>query len=210
MDYYCAFCKRKGRNEYTTNYFNNYDEVALMPIEDNILNKKLLICEDCLQYYKGFVLNYFFVSIDDKYKSFQEEYRSEFERGIAKRVEKNKLIENEKRYKEIADKMLLSTVNGFEGYSIQEYTGIVTSNIVLGTGLLSELESQINDLFGTNSNMFEDKPMKAKEKALEKVKLIAATKGANGLIGISFDVEITNTNMFIVSVTATGVNIVKN
>ncbi len=209
MDYYCSVCKTKGRNDYTTNFYENKGESSLIQIEDPILHKKVLLCEECLKFYNGFGLGYFMSSINEKYKEFKEENLELYSHGIAQKKMQEQFKENEAKYKEIAQNMLLSTVTGFEGYSIQEYTGIVTSHIVLGTGILSEIESQFSDVIGTNSNLFEDKLSKAKKHVLENIKLEAATKGANGLIGISFDIEITKTNMFIVSVTATSVRVTK-
>lgn len=102
-----------------------------------------------------------------------------------------------------------TTGYNFEGYAIIEYKNIVTSEVVLGTGFLSELSSQLNDLIGTTSGTFENKLSKAKVMALNKVIEKATSIGANALIGVSYDMMTLSNNMLVVSVNGTAVIIGK-
>lgn len=125
----------------------------------------------------------------------------------------NTLENNTDKQTEDLDRVnpMFKTTTGynFEGYAIIEYKNIVTSEVVLGTGFLSELSTQLNDLIGTTSGTFENKLCKAKVMALNKVIEKATSIGANALIGISYDMMTLSNNMLVVSVNGTAVVIGK-
>lgn len=106
------------------------------------------------------------------------------------------------------DHMLTSGYN-FEGYSITSYNGIVSGEVVLGTGFLSELSASINDFFGSNSEEFAKKMAKAKEFATNKMIEQSAIKNGNAIIGIDFDYTTYGNNMVAVSANGTSVTIKK-
>ena len=60
------------------------------------------------------------------------------------------------------ENFILTTGYNVEGYCIVKYNKIVSGEIVLGSGFLSELSGQLNDFFGTNSNLFSEKIRQAK------------------------------------------------
>ena len=97
----------------------------------------------------------------------------------------------------------------FEGYKIIEYKGIMSGEIVLGTGFLSELSASINDFLGTVSTSMTEKLTQAKQIALHKLKENCLSVCANAAIGIDFDVTTIGTNMIVVCANGTAVRIEK-
>lgn len=108
-------------------------------------------------------------------------------------------------------KKLFKMTNGynFEGYHISDYLNIVSAETVLGTGFLSEFSSQISDVFGTNSGMFEGKIATAKDMAVKNLVDKALDAGANALIGVDFDLMTLSNNIIVVSANGTAVVIDK-
>lgn len=106
-------------------------------------------------------------------------------------------------------RFLCNTGYQFEGYHIKEYIDIVSSEIALGTGFMSELSASIHDSLGTQSNTIEEKLGQAKNKALNNLIEKAMEKGANALIGLNYDTFTLTNNMLVVSINATAVYIEK-
>lgn len=127
----------------------------------------------------------------EKYDQDQEEIRL--------KMEANRLLHE----------MQLTTGYNFEGYRITKYLGILSGGVVQGTGFLSELSADVNDLFGTESNTFAEKMMKCREAALEKLKKEAHLKQANAIIGVTFDTMTFRNNMIGILATGTAVVIEK-
>ena len=70
---------------------------------------------------------------------------------------------------------------------IEKYLDIGSVEIVIGTGVLSEIKGDISDIFGARSSDFEYKLKNAKLTALNRLKWEAYEKGANAVIGIDLD-----------------------
>lgn len=103
----------------------------------------------------------------------------------------------------------VTTGYDFEGYQIIDYKGIVSGDIVLGTGFISEFAASWSDAFGTTSNTFAGKMKTAKQKALKQLMSNAMITGANAVIGIDFDYTMFSNNMLGVSANGTAVVIRK-
>lgn len=114
----------------------------------------------------------------------------------------------EERTKLLKDFMLTSGYN-FEGYKIIEYNGVVSGEVVMGTGFLSEISASINDLLGSTSEEFRKKMKKAKEIAISRMIESAVSKGGNAIIGVDFDYMTFGNNMIAVSANGTSVVIEK-
>lgn len=115
--------------------------------------------------------------------------------------EQNQREEEQKLFK---DHMLTSGYN-FEGFKIISYNGIISGEVVLGTGFLSELSASINDFFGSTSEEFSSKMEKAKEIATTKMITASISKGGNAIIGVDFDYTTFGNNMIAVSANGTSV-----
>lgn len=81
----------------------------------------------------------------------------------------------------------MTTTSTLEGYRVDRYIGIECVEVVIGTGVFSEFSSGFEDLFGQRSTAFEIKLQRAKQVALQKLRLIALRQGGNAVIGIDLD-----------------------
>lgn len=83
--------------------------------------------------------------------------------------------------------IVITSTHSVDGYRIKSYLGIESIEIVIGSGMFSEISSSIDDFFGARSTAFEQKLARAKETAFKKLKLIAFEKGANAVVGVDLD-----------------------
>ena len=107
-------------------------------------------------------------------------------------------------------KMFMTTGYDFNGYEIEDYLGIVSGQVVLGTGFISEMGASLSDFLGVNSEMFADKMNEARNRAEERIIVEAAKKGGNAIIGIQFNYTTFSNNMVAVSINGTAVRIQKH
>lgn len=140
------------------------------------------------------------ISDSEKLVAITNESKEKAER--AQNIEEN-FYDLEKAFK-------VTTGYDFEGYQIVDYKGIVSGDIVLGTGFISEFAASWSDAFGTTSNTFAGKMKTAKQKALKQLMANAMITGANAVIGIDFDYTMFGNNMLGVSANGTAVVIRKN
>ena len=146
-----------------------------------------------------------------------EEEAIEEKRAAELKAAKDKLAAEEKeRLKLLSrdrDKRELSFIEttGFtvEGYDIENYLGIISGEVIMGTGFLSELSAGLNDLFGTVSNTMTSKLTEAKKRALEELKQNCLNVGANAVIGVDIDISTIGQNMILACANGTAVIIKK-
>ncbi len=106
--------------------------------------------------------------------------------------------------------IMLTTTNCIEGFKIDTYLGIVSESIVVGTNFLSDLAASFSDIFGGKSRSYQNELSNLKDIAINGLIKKAKGKGANGIIGISFDTdEISGAgkSMFMINVVGTAVKI---
>lgn len=125
-------------------------------------------------------------------------------------VKSHKQDEIHKKFYQYKKNFKSTTGYNFEGYDIIEYKGIVSGEVVLGTGFLSEFSASFSDLLGTKSNAFADKMSNAKQAAFDNLIKNALVLGGNALIGVDFDYITFNNNILGVSVNGTSVVIKKS
>ena len=89
------------------------------------------------------------------------------------------------RLQEAVERVILTTTNTVDGYYVKKY--IVSIEYVMGTGLFSEVVTDLQDIFSFRSSMFQTKLQKAKQESFEVLKMLAAQKNANSVVGIDFD-----------------------
>lgn len=146
---------------------------------------------------------------------------NEYFDNVYKKIDEMNIIQKEteiqtQRMKEIEEKFLeykkhfkVTTGYSFDGYKVEKYIGILSGEVVLGTGFISEYAASFSDLFGVRSNAFADKMMSAKQGALQKLMKNALVAGANAIIGVDFDYITFNNNILGVSANGTAVVIQK-
>ncbi len=133
--------------------------------------------------------------LDESIKQFQEE----------KQREKERLEYFEAHKYEMMEDLILTTGFSVDGKSVEKYISIISGEAVIGTGFLSEIGAGISDLTGTRSSAFSEKMTSAKEAAIEELKEEAVRKGADAVIGVSFQFITFSSNMIGVSANGTAV-----
>ena len=111
--------------------------------------------------------------------------------------------------KESEEKIIVTTTNQIDGSRVKKYIGIESVEIVIGTGVFSEFQGDIADMFGQRSTAFEGKLQNAKTAALKRLKLIAFQNEANAIIGIDLDYTEFSSNRIGVIVNGTLVELEK-
>jgi len=104
----------------------------------------------------------------------------------------------------------VTTTNSIEGTVIENHFGVITSHIVFGTHLFSDLAATFTDFFGGQSGTYQKKLERLYEVAMNQLKDQASQIGANAIIGFKIDFdEISGKgkSMFMVSAIGTAVNI---
>ncbi len=116
-------------------------------------------------------------------------------------------LEN-KIQKELED-ILLVTTPIIEGAHILQYIGIISAEVVLGTGVLSELDAGIADFFGGRASEFQNKLALAKEASMNELRRKAHKAGGNAVLGVDLDYSVIKNNMLMVVANGTAVKIDK-
>lgn len=83
--------------------------------------------------------------------------------------------------------IIISSTNNIENKRIDKYLGFNSVEIVIGTGIFSEVTSEMSDIFGMRSTIFEKKLSEAKNMAELLLKEKAINLGANAVIGVDLD-----------------------
>ncbi len=104
----------------------------------------------------------------------------------------------------------ITTTNHIEDAHIDKYMGIITTNIVVGTNLFSDIAASFTDFFGGNSETYQRKLQLIYKDAINDLSLKALAMRANCILGLHIDFdEISgkNKSMFMVSLIGTAVKI---
>ncbi len=104
--------------------------------------------------------------------------------------------------------MLTVTTPALEGKRILKYHGLVSGEAILGANIFQDLFAGIRDVVGGRSVAYEQELRKAKEIALEEMRMSAAALGANAIVGVDLDYEtIGRGTMLMVSASGTAVTV---
>lgn len=131
-------------------------------------------------------------------------------RGEEKYQKKKHQEEVKEKYDADIESFLMTTTNHLEGYSVQAYQGIASSEVVMGTGAMSEFMAGASDLFGTEDSAFSKKLLQARNAVQKKVAIRAYHLKANAIVGLKFDYFTIGSNMIAVSCSGTAVVVTKN
>lgn len=201
-------------------------KIGIFSNDPLVLSDDCILCFDCAEMIKNEINNLYYVKSIEEFNSLKDKIldfcRNNYDetttnlilnkitnisnnRTFTERKESEK-IENSQKRRNLIKNYMLTTGYEFYGYSIIEYVGIVSGQVVLGTGFLSEFTSSFADFFGTESNVFADKLETAKNAALEKLILKSNSIGGNALIGVDFDYITFHSNM--IGVVANGTSVI--
>ncbi len=104
-------------------------------------------------------------------------------------------------------KILISSTNNIEGYSIVKYVDPICANVVIGTNYFSDLAASITDLIGGYSYTYQNKMDLIYKDAINVLKDKAVRIGANCIVGLKIDFdEISGKgkSMFMISASGTA------
>lgn len=109
--------------------------------------------------------------------------------------------------------MLITTTNSIENARVEKYLGVVTTNLVIGTGFFTDFTAAFSDFFGGMSGAYREQMDELYSKAYDALTRKASIMGANAILGykIDFD-EISGKGkqMFMVSVSGTAVVLIND
>ena len=105
--------------------------------------------------------------------------------------------------------VMITTTPEFSGYRIREYKGLVSGEVVVGTGILSGMEAGFADTFGVEASAYGEKIDAAESAAAKKAYREACRKGGNAIVGAKLDLEIFANDLICVMVSGTAVLIEK-
>lgn len=131
-----------------------------------------------------------------------------FGEALEQQIQLEEKEQSELLQKESAHK--LTTGNSFDGYRIAKYLGIVSGDVVIGTGFIADTLANFSDLFGAKSQKYADKMIAAKEAAVKKMIYASLNKGGEAIVGVSFDyITFAGRDLIGVSVNGTSVKLEK-
>lgn len=102
------------------------------------------------------------------------------------------------------NRMILTTTNGVDGKTANQYLGIVTGETIIGANIFKDFFASIRDIVGGRSGSYERVLREAKETALKEMEQEAMRLGADAIIGIDLDYETVGANGGMLMVTASG------
>lgn len=108
------------------------------------------------------------------------------------------------------ERILITSTNTIEGAEIENYSGLISTNVVVGTNFFSDFGASITDIFGGHSATYQRKLQGIYNAALDGLKSKAETLTANAIIGLSIDFdEISGKgkSMFMISAMGTAVKV---
>ncbi len=102
----------------------------------------------------------------------------------------------------------VTTTPTVEGKRITSYQGIVTGEAIMGANIFKDLFAGIRDIVGGRSATYERELRRARELAIEEMKLAASEKGANAVVAVDLDYETVGNNGSMLMVTVSGTAVV--
>ena len=99
----------------------------------------------------------------------------------------------------------ITTTDGIEGRAVAEYLGVVSGEAVIGANVVSDLAAGIRDVVGGRSGSYEKKIETGRREAVADLRAEAADRGADAVVGASFDYEEMAEGMLWINLSGTAV-----
>jgi uncharacterized protein YbjQ (UPF0145 family) len=115
-------------------------------------------------------------------------------------------IQKEEEAKTFASIVMVTTPS-LENHTVQEYLGIISAEVVLGTGFLSEFGAGLADMLGIRSDKFQNKLKEAKGAAMKELWTRAYELRANAILGVDLDYSVLSNNLLMVVANGTAVRV---
>ena len=108
----------------------------------------------------------------------------------------------------MSNSVIVTTTPNIEGKKITSYRGIVTGEAIMGANIYNDLIAGISDIVGGRSATYERELRRARDLAMEELKIAAAEMGANAVVGVDIDYETVGGNASMLMVTVSGTAVV--
>jgi uncharacterized protein YbjQ (UPF0145 family) len=99
----------------------------------------------------------------------------------------------------------ITTTDGLDGREVTEYLGVVSGEAVIGANVVSDLAAGIRDVVGGRSGSYEKKIETGRKEAIADLQAEAEERGADAIVGASFDYEEMGEGMLWVNLSGTAV-----
>jgi uncharacterized protein YbjQ (UPF0145 family) len=106
------------------------------------------------------------------------------------------------------NRMIITTTSTLDGRTIQEYKGIVASEVIYGSNFVRDFFARITDVVGGRSSSYQRVIGDARKEAIREMMEQASGMGANAIIGVDFDYEVIGESMLMVSASGTAVKVI--
>ncbi|HNW91420.1 MAG TPA: YbjQ family protein [bacterium] len=113
---------------------------------------------------------------------------------------------NEVRERKEHERVSFTTTSTFEGKHIAKYYGIVTSQVAVAVDIIESLAASI-DIDGGRHKDYEKEFRRAKKTAMAELANRAKRLGANGVVALKLDVVPVKSNLFLVILAGTAVEV---
>lgn len=101
--------------------------------------------------------------------------------------------------------ILVTTTSSIDGYTIEQYYGIVTYQLIVGANIFKDIFASFRDIVGGQSIAYQDELIKMEEIVIDNLKNKALKFGANVILGLRLDYdEISGGGKSMFMLTATG------
>lgn len=104
--------------------------------------------------------------------------------------------------------LIVTTTSRIEGRPVQQYLGIVTGEVIVGANLFRDLFASVRDIVGGRSGAYEDVLQRARDQAIQEMRMRAATLGGNAVVGVDLDYEVLGANGSMLMVSASGTAVI--
>ena len=100
--------------------------------------------------------------------------------------------------------MITTTTPDIQGKVIEQYLGVVSSEVIIGANVIKDIFAGLRDFFGGRSATYERVLDEARSKALMELTQRGQAMGANAIVGIDLDFETIGANGSMLMVIASG------
>lgn len=100
--------------------------------------------------------------------------------------------------------MLMTTTPLLQNRDIDQYLGVVSSEVILGANVIRDIFAGFRDFFGGRSNAYEEVLVEAKKQAMDELQRRAVELEADAVIGIDLDFQTVGDRGGMLMVAASG------
>ena len=172
-----------------------------------------VICWKCYEKIKDFSLKRTFSSIEEleenEKKVMEELNENHFPEDVIHDYQMHYAYLKNPQAIQDFEPIMITTTPEFSGYRITEYKGIVSGEVVLGTGMFSGFEAGIADTLGAEASGYGMKVDAAQNEAARRAMKETERKGGNAIVGAKLDLEAFTRDLICVMVSGTAVVIEK-